>query len=233
MTSPNRERDRRGAWQRHWRRLDTVARARSSVLSGGRRIIARSLAAVTEREFAQRGIYVHAGSGTAESDALIPRHDRTFVALDFVPEALVSVRSTRHGYRCVAGDIKQLPFRDGSVDGIWNLGVHEHFSPEENVQAFREFHRVLKPRGKALVFWPGKYTPYMLLKGFAERVVGLYKPGFQFFPDEINNATSKAHVRREIEAAGLRVLSVSLSWSDLLVFYAAVAEKPGPEAAGA
>lgn len=220
------ELDRRGEWGKHWSRLGSVARARSSFLSGGRKIVARSLAAMTERHFPPSGTFLHAGSGSAESDALIRKHRRSFIALDFVLAAAAAARRLPNGYLCLVGDLKRLPLRDDCLDGIWNLGVHEHFPPAENRRAFQEFVRALKPGGKALIFWPARFTPYMLLKDAAELVIGLFKPGFRFFPDEINKARSRAHVRRELEGAGLRVLSVSLSWADLFVYYTAVAEKP-------
>jgi SAM-dependent methyltransferase len=218
--------NRRDAWSAHWSRLDNVAHARSSVLSFGRSIIARSVAALTERHFGPRGVYLHAGSGTAESDVRIPQHERRFIAFDFVFEAAATARRQRPTYRAVVGDLRHLPFRDGSVDGIWNVGVQEHFTPAENRVIFAEFLRVLKPGGKALVFWPGRYTPYMILKTLAEHAVRLWKPDFSFFPDEVNNARSGAHVRRELEQASFRVVDVALSWRDLFVFYGAVAEKP-------
>jgi SAM-dependent methyltransferase len=217
---------RKEAWSVHWQRLATVAQGRSSVLSFGRSIIARSVAALTDRHFGRSGFYLHAGSGTAESDALIAQLDREFIALDFVFEAAATARRQRSTYRCVVGDLRHLPFRADSIDGIWNVGVQEHFSPQENRVIFDEFLRVLKPHGKALVFWPGRYTPYMILKTFAERCVRLWNRDFSFFPDEINNARSRAHIRRELEEARFRVLEIALSWRDLFVFYSVVAEKP-------
>jgi SAM-dependent methyltransferase len=221
------ETSQRRTWSRHWSHLDTRARARSLVLSGGRRIIAGSLAATVERHFPAAGVFVHAGSGTAESDASIVCRERTLVALDFVLDAVRMARRSSGHHLGVVADLGRLPFKSDSLDGIWNLGVHEHFSPEENRRAFREFARVLKPGGKVLVFWPAKRTPYMLLKDLAEWCVRRYSPDFRFFPDEINKATSRAHVRRELESGRLRVLSVSLSWRDLFVYYVVVAEKPG------
>jgi len=37
------------------------------------------------------------------------------------------------------------------------LGVHEHFTWEENIEILEEYRRVLKPNGVLLLFWPWKY----------------------------------------------------------------------------
>lgn len=214
-------------WSQHWSNLDTVARVRSSFLSMIRKkVIAKSVGKFIEHHFSPQGVYLHAGSGTAESDLFINKYNRRFIAVDLVQKPLLVARNQPNSYVCVVADIKHLALKDQCVDGIWNVGVHEHFSPQENGIIFKEFLRVLKPKGKLIVFWPGMFTPFMLLKDGLEFLWRLYRPGFRFFPEEINKARSKSHIRSGLESAGFRILSISLSQWDLFVFYAAVAEKP-------
>lgn len=52
----------------------------------------------------------------------------------------------------IVGDIHALPFGDNSIDGIFCLAVLEHI--ENPFTAVEEMRRVLKPRGKCLVYVP-------------------------------------------------------------------------------
>ena len=57
------------------------------------------------------------------------RGARTLVAVDMVLPVLKQchpVMDVRIG-----GDILRLPFRSGSLDGIWNVGVMEHFTCDQ------------------------------------------------------------------------------------------------------
>ncbi len=54
----------------------------------------------------------------------------------------------------LGGDIFCLPFQRNSVDGVWNVGVMEHFTHDQIDQIMREFHRVLKPKGQFVITTP-------------------------------------------------------------------------------
>ncbi|MFD7767784.1 class I SAM-dependent methyltransferase [Streptomyces sp. NPDC059787] len=51
----------------------------------------------------------------------------------------------------VEGDIRSLPFRDRSFDGLWMNAVLHHLIPPHMLQALTECHRVLKPSGLLFV----------------------------------------------------------------------------------
>ena len=53
--------------------------------------------------------------------------------------------------------IFSVPVPDSSFDGIYNLGVMEHFTEDEIMGILKEFHRVLKSNGKIILFWPPEY----------------------------------------------------------------------------
>lgn len=62
----------------------------------------------------------------------------------------------------VDGSAIQLPFEDNSVDFITCIEVLRYLAAEDNVQAFKEIHRVLKPGG---VFF-GTFVNLWALDGF-------------------------------------------------------------------
>jgi SAM-dependent methyltransferase len=60
-----------------------------------------------------------------------------------------SLEEWGHAGRLVQGDMRHLPFLDGSVGAVWNMFTSfGYFSIDtDNLLVFREIHRVLKPRG--------------------------------------------------------------------------------------
>jgi ubiquinone/menaquinone biosynthesis C-methylase UbiE len=55
---------------------------------------------------------------------------------------------------CVLGNIMEMSFKEDSFDGVYNLGVMEHFEQGDMQKVLKELHRVLKPGGKVVLFWP-------------------------------------------------------------------------------
>ena len=60
----------------------------------------------------------------------------------------------------IQGDIVHLPFADDSIDAVLSLHTIYHVPSEEQPQAFREVHRVLKPGGVAVVAYEWGETPW-------------------------------------------------------------------------
>ena len=145
-------------WDRHWQGLSGTLRGRLFSLYRWQ-IRSRCVARTIAKHFTAPGVYVECGCGSSETSCRIrPRLDQTFLALDFAAEPL---RMALH-QPCLSGgiqaDIRRLPFRDQSLDGLWNLGVMEHFEEDEQLTILREFHRVLKPGVRALLWWPPRFA---------------------------------------------------------------------------
>jgi SAM-dependent methyltransferase len=114
----------------------------------------------------------------------------------------------------VLSDIRNLPFRDQSLDGLWNLGVMEHFSADDQLLILREFQRVLKPGARMLLWWPPPYgLDHMILRWFG------------LFPDEPGRL-NRQDVNVVVQATGFDVLSVDFPISDGFTELVLIAERP-------
>ena len=105
------------------------------------------------------------------------------VGVDLVRPAAREMGRTR----VVRGDLRALPFRDGSFDLIVSRSVLEHLENPSDV--FREFIRLLRPRGKLIFTTPNKYyysclvarlIPFALKGFYLKRVFG--EDGYDHFP---------------------------------------------------
>jgi len=72
------------------------------------------------------------------------------VGVDISDQCVELAREHNPGMKCARADIAKLPFADGTIDGI--IAYYSIIdTPKRHVgRIFREFHRVLKPRGSLL-----------------------------------------------------------------------------------
>jgi ubiquinone/menaquinone biosynthesis C-methylase UbiE len=173
---------------------------------------------------------LHAGCGSGQVDTDIAGYV-SITGLDISVQALKLFKKTNPGCSVLHGSIFDIPLPAASVDGIYNLGVMEHFTEPEIGAILREFFRVLKPRGRILIFWPPEFgASVIFLKGVKwslENVLG--KQGVKIHPDEITRIQSKASALAMFEAAGFSVSGYYFGPRDLFTYSVIVAEKP-PEA---
>lgn len=97
------------------------------------------------------------------------------------------------------GDVRDLPFRDGSFDAIYSMGTIEHFADTEG--AVREMARVLAPGGRAIIGVPNRHDPFLrplFVAGL--HAIGLYGYGFE-------KSYSRRALRLMLERAGLEVVA--------------------------
>jgi SAM-dependent methyltransferase len=104
-----------------------------------------------------------------------------------------------HGLQSALGDVRDLPFRDGSFDAIYSMGTIEHFADTE--RAVAEMVRVLKPGGHAIVGVPNRHDPFLRpLFATALQAVGLYGYGYE-------KSYSRRALKQMLERAGLDVVA--------------------------
>lgn len=190
-------------WTQHWAALDRTLTG--STFSWYRRHIrSRSVAREVHRFFPQAGVFAECGCGTSETSCrLQPSIRQTFLAVDFARDTLSRAVTTQCMAGAIQADIRSLPFQDATLDGIWNLGVMEHYEDDDALLALREFHRALKPNGHVLLWWPPPYgLDFLLLRTI---------PGL--FPREPGRRTPSEIVRL-MTAAGFGRATISFPFHD-------------------
>ena len=220
----------RQVWDQHWQELQGGDSSFFGRLASWvrRRILARAVRHYTDRFFPADGVVVETGCGTAQASGEL-RRGAVAVALDFSLPALLEARRGKPPHRLfVRGDIRALPFADDTVAGAWNLGVMEHFTPAEGEAILREHLRVLRPRARAIFFWPPEFGLSRLVLAPIELLRSRPRRPFRFFPDEVNRLRSLAHGRRTLAAAGFTPAAVDFGPRDAFIHVVAVGEKPQP-----
>jgi dolichol-phosphate mannosyltransferase len=219
------------SWDDYWR--DSAAdRSLFSVVAKQYR---RFLISPSVRHFFRRyfrdepgRLYLHAGCGSAESDRRIGYTRASFVLLDISPEALKIAKrnATNPNVHLVCGDIFHPPFRDATFDGIWNLGVMEHFHAPEIERIFAALGRILKPGARCLIFWPPRYGLSVLaLTSFLRIANAVRRTPLHLYPDEVSLFSSTGWVRGLLRLAGLAVERTHFGVRDLFTYVVLVASK--------
>lgn len=94
-----------------------------------------------------------AGCGLGDWVCFLAQKGYLATGLDYSANIVAKLRSACPSYEWVQGDIHELPFENESFDGVISWGVIEH-REEGPEKALKEFYRVLKPGGVAIVTVP-------------------------------------------------------------------------------
>jgi len=115
------------------------------------------------------------------------------------------------------GSVFKLPFTEASFQGVYNLGVMEHFTREEIIAALREFHRVLTPDGKIILWWPPERGTSVIILKVVSAVLKLCSVGDSdsLFPAECSRIKSRENTRELLSEAGFILQEFKLGIGDL------------------
>lgn len=197
-----------------------------------RSLISRMLRHYFRRYFRDEAgrVYLHAGCGSGESDNRIGFERATFVLMDISAGALeiARARTALPNAHFVVGDIFHPPFREASIDGVWNLGVMEHFYEPQISEIFRALGRILKPAGRGLILWPPRYgTSVIGLRLFLFVTNRILRRKLQLQPDEVALYWTKGWVRRLLQGSGLVIEGSHFTFRDFWTYVILVVTKPG------
>lgn len=191
-------------WEAQWRAHPPVA------MTGMK--IDPWLRSLAHRYLSKDGLIVEAGCGNGNICRTFANDGFQIEGLDFAPRAIEANRRLDGARgRYTVGDVRALPYADGSLAGYISLGVIEHFDDATRAQILRETARVLRPGGIALISTPafnplrrlaslwGRYTPPPAREAAdTDRPYDL--PFYQYL-------FTMRELSRDVRAAGLRVIA--------------------------
>ncbi len=215
-------------WDSYWTQgRETTRSIYAFIASVYRRIaIRRNLDFYINKHFAPGARLLHAGCGSGQVDQHLTEEMKV-TALDISLPALESYRHNNpHAAAVRRGDILNLEFEQASFDGVYNLGVVEHFTAEQIRKILSEMGRVLKPGGKIVIFWPHRLaTSVWVLKGVHWLLDRLTRQPLRLHPPEISLLGSRAQAREVVEQAGFSMVDYYFGAQDLMVQAVVVGQK--------
>jgi len=175
--------------------------------------------------FNNKSKILHAGCGGGQVDSDIVS---TFniTALDISSEALNRYKHLYKHCRVLHGSIMSIPAKDKTFDGVYNLGVMEHLSKKDIKKTLDEFNRILKTKGKIVLFWPPFFGLSVIFLNsthfFLNKVLG---GNIQFHPHEISKIKSKKQIEKILKNSNFRLAGFHFGIRDLFTYVVVVGEK--------
>lgn len=216
-----------GDWDTYWTIKAPSQRAYGFIANFYRKwIIKRTLNHYIRALFPTGAVLLHAGSGGGEVD--IDLNDEfSLIAIDFSKEAIKTYTACHsNSSRLLMADILKLPFAAKSFDGIFNLGVMEHFTEEEIVSTLSEMCRALKPSGRVVLLWPPVWGLSVIVLHSLHRVVRVaFRKDLDLHPAELNLIRSRKQCEGWLIDAGLTLELFKFGIRDLFTHQIVVARK--------
>jgi glycosyltransferase involved in cell wall biosynthesis len=219
----------RTEWDSYWsKKSGNIERAAYDMLAKfyRYRFIQPNLAKFIQKYFKPGANLLHAGCGGGEVDIAVVGY-ANITALDLSPAAIKRY-SQLHGDRCknIVGNILHIDMPDGSFDGVYNLGVMEHFQENEVIEVLKEMSRVIKPNGKLVLFWPPRYGVSVIALHIIHFVLNrILRRNVKLHPDEPSKLHSKKKLVSLLNLAELELEEFSFSIRDAFTYVVVVAGK--------
>ncbi len=227
-TEPTRLNTTQADWNDYWSvNKRTTSRVYDLIAAFYRKfVIKRTLNHFVKKYFEGGSEILHAGCGSG----MVDRDVANWVnlsALDISISALNIYRKhNMNVHKLIHGDISDIPVKNESFDGIYSLGVMEHFSEEGIHKILREFHRVLKPKKKMIIFWaPELGLSVLFLKAVHYTLNNFFNKNIKLHPDEITRARSKEQVKSILAKADLKMIDYYFGIKDFFTHAIIVIEK--------
>lgn len=218
-----------GEWDDYWRKRSRPGGAVYDLIATFYRktFIKPNLERFLWRHFPAGSRLLHAGCGSGQVDADVSKRFKV-VGLDIsLPALRIYQTQTRGRAQVLHGSLFKIPLPDRSVDGVYNLGVMEHFTEPDLAKVFAELKRVLKPSGRIVMFWPPEFGLSVQVFKVVHFVLNdLMGKKAKLHPDEVCRIQSRDHAQRLVESAGLLLREYEFGPLDLFIQVVVVAERP-------
>ncbi len=189
-------------------------------------IIKKNLNRHIRVNFKKNANVLHAGSGGGQVDADIIKYIK-ITALDISTGAL-NLYKRQYGENCeiIHGSIFKIPTKKESFDGIYNLGVMEHFTEKEILNILKEFKRILKKNGKIVLFWPPSFGISVLFLNSMHFILNnILGKKIRLHPEEITKVKSRKQIKDLFLKSGFELEKFNFGPRDLFTYVVIVAKK--------
>jgi len=213
-------------WDRYWgAKKEAHSRIYDSIAVFYReRIIKPALRKTISTYFRQGTVILHAGCGGGQVEET--GDGIRVIGMDISSNALALYKRYHPESDVIQGNILHLGIKGESLDGIYNLGVMEHFNEDDIHSILCEFHRILKKDGTVILFWPPRYgATVLVLKGVHFFINSVLKKNLYLHPAEPSLIRSKEWVRELARESGFDLAEATFGLSDLFTYMIVVLKK--------
>jgi len=215
-------------WDIYWQKKKGSAGALYSFIAAFYRkyIIKPTLNHFLKKYLKKGSKVLHAGCGSGQVDTDLSRW-LNVTAIDISMQAAIFYKkSNPSAHKVFQADIFITPFADETFMGIYNLGVMEHYTEQDIHKILGEFKRILKPKGRVILFWPPVFGLSVRVLNFVHFIVNnIFKKPLQLHPAEISLAKGKNHMKSICEQSGLTIIGYHFGPRDLFTQVVVVLEK--------
>ncbi|MES2309616.1 MAG: glycosyltransferase [Verrucomicrobiota bacterium] len=215
-------------WDPYWNKKGSASGLLYQVVAAiyRRMVIRPNLEYWVKRAFPRGARLLHAGCGSGQVDRYLQR-DWKVTGLDISLPALRQYAVNNPDAEAVEhGSILDLHFAPESYDGIYNLGVMEHFQEAEIREILKQFHRVLKPGGKLLLFWPHACSTSVAVLKMIHKILKITSRDFtELHPAEITYVRSRKKSEALFSGTGFRLVEYAFGPRDFWVQAVLILEK--------
>lgn len=189
-------------------------------------IIKPALNYFIKSNFKKQSKLLHAGCGTGQVDIDLTNSFK-ITGVDISEQALrIYKRTNPNSSRLIKADVKRIPARSASFDGIYNLGLMEHFTQQEINKILKEFRRVLKPDGKIIFFWPPVFGISVISLKLIHKIINLFSNNkIVLHPDEISLVKSQKQIEMILKENGFKLTKFYFGPRDMFTHCIIVAKK--------
>jgi ubiquinone/menaquinone biosynthesis C-methylase UbiE len=181
--------------------------------------------------FKEGSILLHAGCGSGQVENTDMNSKFNIIGIDNSQNALHLYGHNHNTQTLICGTVLSLGIKNSSVDGVYSLGLIEHFTLTDIRTMLLEFNRIVKPNGIVLVFAPPEYGLTVKFFKFVDYILNtvLQKDiWFQPYPKsspEINRIQSKEWMEELIKGTGFTIQEFNFELKDLYTHVAVVLKK--------
>jgi len=190
------------------------------------KLIGPRLDSELSKAFPSGGNLIHAGSGAGEVDTCVSKKFN-ITAVDISKKAVERYSELHPEHKAVQLDIFKLQALNEKYDGLYNLGVMEHFSPTQCKEILISAHSVLNLGGKVILFWPPHYGLSVIFLHLVHAILRLFQgKNFQsLHPEEPNKTSTRKSAQKLLESAGFKLERFSFSPRDAFTYVVIVGKR--------